>query len=128
VHVWRQARYHGHRSKTLLTVLGPVQLERAYARDRELDVEGQESSPGVRRMMALVGGETSFDRGRQQPELLAGLKATAKAVERQSEAIGADIAAREQEQDPSRQATGTTRGVCAHSAGAAWRAAPAVLV
>lgn len=104
-----QARYHDHRSKTLLTVLGPVELERAYyvcprchqghsPRDRELDVEGQESSPGVRRMMALVGSETSFDRGRGQLELLAGLEVTAKAVERQAEAIGADIAAREQEQ------------------------------
>lgn len=104
-----QARYHDHRSKKLLTVLGPVELERAYyvcprchqghsPRDRELDVKGQESSPGVRRMMALVGSETSFDRGREQLELLAGLKVTAKAVERQAEAIGADIAAREQEQ------------------------------
>lgn len=104
-----QARFHDHRSKTLLTVLGPVELERAYyvcprchqghsPRDRELDVEGQESSPGVRRMMALVGSETSFDRGREQLEVLAGLEVTAKAVERQAEAIGADIAAREQEQ------------------------------
>jgi hypothetical protein len=104
-----QARYHDHRSKTLLTVLGPVELERAYyvcprchqghsPRDRELDVERQEFSPGVRRMMALVGSETSFERGRGQLELLAGLEVTAKAVERQAEAIGADIAAREQEQ------------------------------
>ena len=104
-----QARYHDHRSKTLLTVLGPVELERAYyvcprchqghcPRDRELDAERQESSPGVRRMMALVGSETSFDRGREQLELLAGLEVTAKAVERQAEAIGAEIAAREQEQ------------------------------
>ena len=104
-----QARFHDHRSKRLLTVLGPVELERAYyvcprchqghsPRDRELDVEGQESSPGVRRMMALVGSETSFDRGREQLEVLAGLEVTAKAVERQAEAIGADIAAREQEQ------------------------------
>ena len=104
-----QARYHDHRSKTLLTVLGPVEWKRAYyvcprchqghsPQDRELDVEGQQSSPGVRRMMALVNSETSFDRGRGQLELLAGLEVTAKAVERQAEAIGADIAARQQEQ------------------------------
>jgi len=104
-----RARYHDHRSKTVLTVLGQVELERAYyvcprchqghsPRDRELDVEGREFSPGVRRMMALVGSETSFDQGREQLELLAGLEVTAKAVERQAEAIGADIAAREQEQ------------------------------
>jgi len=104
-----QARYHDHRSKRVLTAVGPVELQRAYyvcrhcheghsPRDRELDVDKHEFSPGVRRMMALVGGETSFHRGRQQLEVLAGLKVTAKAVERQAEAIGADIAAGEQEQ------------------------------
>ena len=104
-----QAGYHDHRSKRLLTVLGWVKLERAYyvcprchqghsPCDRELDVEGHEFSPGVRRMMALVGSETSFDQGREQLELLAGLAVTTKAVEREAEAIGADIAAREQDQ------------------------------
>jgi hypothetical protein len=101
------ARYHETRPKQLLTVLGRVEMERAYyvcphchrgqsPRDRELDVEGTECSPGVRRMMALVGSEVSFDHGREQMELLAGLEITAKAVERQAEAIGADVAAREQ--------------------------------
>jgi len=104
-----QARYHDQRPKRLLTALGPVQFERAYyvcprcqqgrsPRDRELDVEGMECSPGVRRMMALVGAETSFDQGRQQLDLLAGIEVTAKAVERHAEAIGADIAARDQEE------------------------------
>ena len=104
-----QAHYHDHRPKRLLTALGPVQWERAYyvcphchqgqsPRDRELDVEGAECSPGVRRMMALVGVEASFDKGREQLELLADLVVTSKAVERHAEAIGADIAAREHEQ------------------------------
>ena len=53
---------------------------------------------GVRRMMALVGAETSFDKGREQLALLAGIEVTAKAVERHAEAIGADIAAREQQE------------------------------
>lgn len=101
------ARYHNTRPKRILTVVGAVEFERAYyycpncghrqsPRDRELDVVGTEFSPGVRRMMATVGSETSFQRGHEQLQLLAGLEATAKAVERQSEAIGADIAAREQ--------------------------------
>ena len=47
-------------------------------------------------MMALVGSEASFDHGREQMELLAGLEVTAKAVERHAEAIGSDIAARQQ--------------------------------
>ena len=48
-------------------------------------------------MMALVGQESSFDMGRRQLEILAGLKVTRKAVERISEAIGADIQIREKE-------------------------------
>ena len=57
---------------------------------------GTECSPGVRRMMASVGSETSFDNGRQQLLLLAGLEFTTKAVERHTEAIGTDIVRREQ--------------------------------
>jgi hypothetical protein len=101
------ARQHDTRPKQLLTALGPVQFERAYyvcprchqgqcPRDRELDVEDTCYSPGVRRMMAVVGSESSFEQGREQLELLAGIKVTAKAVERQSEAIGGDIEACEQ--------------------------------
>jgi len=101
------ARYYERRPKQLLTVLGRVETERPYylcpdchrgqsPRDQELDVEGTEYSPGVRRMMAVVGSETSFDQGRQQLHLLAGLQVTTKAVERQAEALGADIAAQEQ--------------------------------
>jgi hypothetical protein len=47
-------------------------------------------------MMAAVGSEASFDSGRQQLHLLAGLEVTTKAVERHAEAIGADIVEREQ--------------------------------
>jgi len=104
-----EARYHDRRPKRLLTALGPVQFERSYyvcpqcqqgqiPRDRELDVEGTDCSPGVRRMMALVGAETSFDKGREQLGLLAAIEVTAKAVERHAEAIGGDIAAREQQE------------------------------
>ena len=103
------AQFHSHRSKRLLTVLGPVKLERAYyvcprchqghsPRDRQLDVDGHEFSPGVRRLMAMVGADTSFDRGREQLECLAGLEITTKAVERQAEAVGLAVAAREQQE------------------------------
>jgi hypothetical protein len=103
----RLARFHQIRSKQLVTALGPIRIERAYyvcphchsgqsPRDRELDIEGTAYSPAVRRMMALVGSEGSFDQGRQQLEQLAGLEVTTKAVERQAETIGEDIAHREQ--------------------------------
>jgi hypothetical protein len=101
------AQYHERRPKQLLTVLGRVDTERPYylcpachqgqsPRDQELDVAGTAYSPGVRRMMAVVGSETSFGQGREQLHLLAGLDVTTKAVERQAEALGADIAAQEQ--------------------------------
>ena len=105
----RQAQYHELRSKTILTVVGEVTVTRPYylcphcqqgqfPADRELDIENTEQSPGVRRMQALVGQEVPFDHGRQQMEWLAGLKVTAKAVERAAEAIGEDIAQREQQE------------------------------
>ena len=102
-----QARFHQVRPKQILTALGRIQIRRSYylcvrchqgqsPRDRELDVEGTEYSPALRRMMALVGSEGSFEQGRQQLEQLAGLQVTTKAVERQAETIGQNIAEREQ--------------------------------
>jgi len=102
------ARYIEMRSRPLLTVLGPVSICRAYywcdacrqsqiPADQQWDIEGTEFSPGVRRMMALVGQECSFDGGRRQLEMLAGVPVTTKAVERVAEAIGGEIEAREQQ-------------------------------
>lgn len=102
------ARYKDLRRKPILTVLGPAHMLRAYywcshcrqgqfPADGARDIESTELSPGVRRMLALVGSEcSSFDHGRQQMELLADLEVTAKAVERMTETIGADIACRQQ--------------------------------
>jgi hypothetical protein len=64
----------------------------------ELDIENTEISPGVRRMQALVGQEAPFEHGRDQMKLLADLEVTTKAVERTAEAIGGDIAQREQQE------------------------------
>jgi hypothetical protein len=47
-------------------------------------------------MQAVVGQEVPFDHGREQMKILAGLEVTAKSVERTAEALGADIAPREQ--------------------------------
>jgi len=102
-----EAQYRERRSKPLLTAVGPVEVSRPYylcprchtgqfPADVELDIENTEFSPGVRRMLATVGQEAAFDRGRQQMKLLAELEVTTKAVERTAEAIGEDIAARQQ--------------------------------
>jgi len=105
----RQAHYRELRSKPVLTAVGQVEVSRPYylcphchagqfPADVELDIEHVEVSPGVRRMQAVVGQEASFDHGRQQMQLLAGLEVTTKAVERNAEAIGEDIARREQDE------------------------------
>jgi len=103
------ASYKELRSKPVMTVVGPVRISRPYylcahcrqgqfPADGELDVQGTEFSPGVRRMLALVGHQAPFDHGRQQMQLLAGLEVSTKAVERTAEAIGEDIAARQQQE------------------------------
>jgi len=66
--------------------------------DVELDIADTELSPGVRRMLAVVGAAAPFDHGREQMLVLAGLEVTTKAVERTAEAVGADIARGEQDQ------------------------------
>jgi hypothetical protein len=101
------AQYQEIREKPVLTIVGPVRISRPYYLcsrchvgqfpvDVELDIENTEFSPGVRRMHALVGQQAPFDHGREQLQLLAGLEVTTKSVERTAEAIGADIAQREQ--------------------------------
>jgi hypothetical protein len=103
----QQASYRGMRSRHILTAVGKVEFLRPwylcpqchsgqFPADIALDVGKTDLSPGVRRMLALVGSETSFEHGRQQIELLAGLEVTTKAVERTAEAIGAEIAGSEQ--------------------------------
>jgi hypothetical protein len=104
-----QAQYRELRSKPVLTAVGKVKVSRPYflcphchagqfPADTELDIVNTEFSPGVRRMQAVVGQEVPFDHGRQQMKLLADLEVTTKAVERTAEAIGEDIAAREQQE------------------------------
>jgi len=100
------AHYKELRSKTVLTVVGTVRLTRPYYLcahcatgqypvDVELGVAGLESSPGVRRMEAVVGSEMPFALGCEPMKVLAGLDVPAKAVERAAEAIGAQIAQRD---------------------------------
>jgi len=102
----RTARYRELRSRPILTVLGEVKITRPwflcadcgkgqFPFDIEPDVEHKDLSPGVRRMLAMVGSEAPFDHGRRQIELLAGLAITTKAVERTAENIGEDLVRRE---------------------------------
>ena len=105
----QQASYRELRSKGFLSVLGDTEVSRPYYLckhcstgqspvDRDLDIEKKEHSPGVRRMEAFVGQQGPFQNGSEQLKVLAGIEVTAKSVERAAEAVGADIAAREQQE------------------------------
>jgi len=96
------ADYKELRPKSILTMVGPVQYERPYyvcshchhapnPADEALGVAFADFSPGVQRMMAVVGCDAAFETGREQLELLAGLQISAKTVERHAERIGAEI-------------------------------------
>jgi hypothetical protein len=87
------------RDKRLLTVLGSVTVKRAYYYDREcrsgycpkdraLDIEGTSYSSGVRRMMSKVGAYRPFGLGHEDLYELAGIRVSAKEVERISRMVG----------------------------------------
>jgi hypothetical protein len=97
------ARYAGRRGKNFESVLGPLRLERAYyycelceagfcPRDRALGLEGGSLSPGVLRMVGLVGSMVSFEEGHELLHELAGMDVPTKHVERAAEALGREIA------------------------------------
>jgi hypothetical protein len=103
------ARFKDMRTKSFLSVLGTVEVRRPYYLcahcsrgqhpvDVELGIAGLESSPGVRRMEAMLGAEMPFVPAREPMKLLAGLEVPAKAVERAAESIGTQIAQRDQQE------------------------------
>ncbi len=99
----QQARYAGRHGKTFESVLGPLRLERAYydcglceagfcPRDRALGLDSGSLSPGVLRMVGLVGSMVSFEEGHELLRELAGLDVSTKHVERAAEDLGREIA------------------------------------
>jgi hypothetical protein len=103
------ARFKEMRAKSFLSVVGTVEVRRPYYHcsdcskgqhpvDQELGVAGLESSPGVRRMEAMVGAEMPFVPACEPMKVLAGLEVPAKAIERAAESIGAEIARRDQKE------------------------------
>ncbi len=97
------ARYAGRHEKTFHSALGPLHLLRAYyhcdackagvcPRDRTLGLEGSSLSPGVQRMVGLVGAMVSFEEGHELLHELGGVEVPTKQVERVAEALGREIA------------------------------------
>jgi hypothetical protein len=91
-----------YRNKELLTVLGPVEVKRAYYYDRSckkgccpkdtaLDIVGTSFSPGMRRIMGRVGAYRPFGLGHEDIKELAGIWVNTKEVERVSHQLGGEV-------------------------------------
>lgn len=103
-----EARFAGRRMRRVLTVLGPLSLGRAYyhcaacgqgfcPRDRALGIEAAPMSPGVQRMIGVVGAAVSFAEGADLLQELAGLAVPVRQVERYAERLGESAAQYERE-------------------------------
>jgi hypothetical protein len=95
-----QAGYAGSREKTVSTVLGPVQVMRAWyhcqeckggfaPRDERLGVARTLLSPGLAEMIARAGAEVPFGKAAALVQDLAGITVSTRTVERSAEASGA---------------------------------------
>jgi len=91
-----------YRDKEFLTVLGEVRIKRAYyhdkaskrgifPRDKELHMEEQSTTPGVRKMVGRVGAMRPFALGEEDFRELAGLTVNAKEIERLSHELGEEV-------------------------------------
>jgi len=99
-----EAEFVAYRDKVIDTVLGPVTVTRAWyhcagckhglaPRDGELGVAGASMSPGLAAMNDLAAAAGPFAAAAGLLEDLAGVRLTAKRVERAAEASGAGQAA-----------------------------------
>ncbi len=91
-----------YRDKEILTVLGPVTIQRAYyydekcdqgycPKDRLLDIEDTSWSPGVKRIMGKVGTYRPFGLGHEDIREMAGIEVDSKAIERTCHQLGQQV-------------------------------------
>ncbi len=101
-HRLHRFEFKEYRNKNLLTVLGPVTVERAYYYDKKckkgycpkdalLDIKATSFSPGMRRIMGRVGAYRPFGLGHEDIKEMAGIEVSDKEIERVSYQIGSDI-------------------------------------
>jgi hypothetical protein len=91
-----------YRDKKILTVLGPVRIQRAYyydeqceqgycPKDRALNVEESSWSPGVKRIMGKGGAYRPFGLAEEEIKEMAGIEVDSKAIERTSHELGQEV-------------------------------------
>lgn len=91
-----------YREKEVLTVLGPVTVNRAYyydqgckegwcPKDRALDIEGTSLSPGVKRIIGRAGANGPFALGYEDIKEMAGIEVDPKEIERVCHRLGEEV-------------------------------------
>jgi hypothetical protein len=94
--------FREYRAKEVLTVLGPVMIQRAYyydpechqgycPKDRLLDIEETSWSPGVKRIMGKVGTYRPFGLGHEDIREMVGIEVEPKAIERTCHQLGQEV-------------------------------------
>lgn len=89
----------GLKEKTIMTILGGVKYRRSmyqcrscgetlYPGDEALDVVDTTRSPGLRRMMARAGSNSTFKEASEDLRVYAGIEVSAKDIERVAEGTG----------------------------------------
>lgn len=102
------ASYYGRRSKTILSVIGELKLERAYyycaicqkgfcPRDKELGLEHDSLSSGLLKMVGVTAALVSFQETDELLHELTGINVGVKHVERAAEKLGDVISCHEKE-------------------------------
>ena len=97
-----EARFVDYRVKRLSTLLGEIEIRRAYyhcaqcgqgriPQDRVWDVDGCGYSPGLRRLASRVGSRGPFGSASEDLKEVAGLEVSPKEVERIAEKVGEEI-------------------------------------
>lgn len=112
----------GLKKKQILSILGPVSYRRTlfqcpgcghsrYPGDERLDVVGTGRSPGLRRMMARAGANSTFKEGCDDLKIYAGIQLSAKDIERVAEGIGEDMErwGKQEQQERLQDPLGTSR-------------------
>ncbi len=92
----------GRRRKRLVSTLGHVPFGRSFYQcpdchqgrfpdDERLDIVDTSYSPGVRRLMARAGSQTSFEQAAEDLLCYAGLEVEPREIERVAEAVGRQV-------------------------------------
>jgi hypothetical protein len=100
------ARFVAYRGRTVLGLLGPIEVERAYyhckacrrgfhPHDAVLGLDAADATPGAREAIALAGAVDAFGPAAEVLlERMAGLRVSESTVRRTAEAAGADVGRR----------------------------------